>query len=566
MQGGYWYDNHERIVQDVWAEKPSVPRCTLENWSYDTVNFSVEDNIAYVQLVDARTSNGITAKNTAALFDVCDHLFKHPEIKVVVFTASGAYFCTGGAFANTDPEQDQYRPETEASLTEWEMGLEGNYDLARLIYILNCLPQYKVAAIRGENMGAGNSLIASMDYVIAPEEKCKMHFMEVKRGVASCMSWLGTLSKIGSRQMQRVALVGDMISAQEAKFLGLVQEIYGSNAQANERAIALGREIAAKPQPEINAMKNSGPLARFPLMKLPPAVRDGCTELQDDNPNFEAVTNEVIEDCGRTGRPAALRLSQELWPHKSVRLTKCGQQMMRITLSRKSAGNLIDKAMLDGLLDAVVELHKSIGKVRLVEVRAQGDTFCAGLDKDLSEDDAQVQQMLFLFFMQPMPVLCIVEGPVSGVGLALCSTFDLLAADAAKAAFHFEGQTTEKCGVFLGNRCRENLKVAELAQKKAVLNADKAREAKLVTHVFRNAEESVEIVKKYCEKVSLTGPNGVAVQKFFTTKVCTEPMNVERMRALSGHISTRQMDPEFPDAIAGILDKSFYFTPTREYI
>jgi len=362
--------------------------------------------------------------------------------------------------------------------------------------------------------------------------------------------------------MQRFALVGDIVTAQEAKLVGLVQEIFGTNAQANERAVEFGKEVAAKPQAEIQAMKNSGPLARFPLMKLPAAIRDGCAELQDDNPNFEVVTNEVIEDCGRTGRPAALRLSQELWPHKSVSLVKCGQQMWRISLGmpkedaqRKKPGNLINKAMLEGLLDAVVELHRSIGKVRLVEVRAHGDSFCLGLDKDLSEDDEQVQQMLFLFSMLPMPVLGVVEGPVAGIGLALCSTFDLLAADAQKATFAFRGVLPEKCGVFACNRCGDK-KVSELVQSKAVLSAEQACLANLSTHVFRSKEELGEMVRKICAKVSLTGPNGVAVQKFFVQKMCTQPLNLERMKFLSGHISSRQMDPEFPDAIAGIIDKN----------
>lgn len=560
ISSGHWYANHERVVQECLAEKGSnFPRCTLENWDYDTVNFSVEDgsNIAHVQLADLRTSNGLTSKNTAALFDICDYLLKHPEIKVVVFTASGAYFCTGGAFQTAgDPEQLRYTPEMDTMQSEWEAGISGNYDLGLLVYVLNCLPQYKIAAIRGETLGAGNSIIASMDYVIAPEEKCKMHFMEAKRGVASCMSWQGILAKLGGRQTQRLSLIGDLISVQEAKFLGLVQEIHGTNTQANERAFEYGQEIAAQAHSNIAAMKNSGPLAQFPLMRLPPAIIEGCVEMQDDNPDFEAVTREVIEDCGRTGRPAPLRLSQEMWSHKSVKFMKCGQQMMRITLSRKDKGNLIDKAMLEGLLDALVELHKSIGKVRLVEVRAHGDTFCAGLDKDLSEDDAQVQQMLFLFSMLPTPVVGIVEGHVAGFGIALCSAFDLLAADSGKAMFAFGGVNPDKCGLLACNRCGEK-QVRDLVDgSEGKLNAEKAYQVKLVTQIFRSKEECSEIVKEICDKVSLTGPNGVAVQKYFVQKMCTAPMTLERMKSLAGHISTRQMDPEFSDAIRGIMDKN----------
>jgi len=50
---------------------------------------------------------------------------------------------------------------------------------ATMFYLLANIPQYKIASIRGSNMGAGNSLIASMDYVCAPlTKKTKMDFKE----------------------------------------------------------------------------------------------------------------------------------------------------------------------------------------------------------------------------------------------------------------------------------------------------------------------------------------------------------------------------------------------------
>eukprot|EP00442_Polarella_glacialis_P043018 CAMPEP_0115144998 /NCGR_PEP_ID=MMETSP0227-20121206/61855_1 /TAXON_ID=89957 /ORGANISM="Polarella glacialis, Strain CCMP 1383" /LENGTH=49 /DNA_ID= /DNA_START= /DNA_END= /DNA_ORIENTATION= len=48
------------------------------------------------------------------------------------------------------------------------------------------MPQFKVASIRGQSMGAGNSIIASMDYVIAPEQRTSLSFKEATRGLAAC--------------------------------------------------------------------------------------------------------------------------------------------------------------------------------------------------------------------------------------------------------------------------------------------------------------------------------------------------------------------------------------------
>merc|ERR1719460_1957170 len=105
---------------------------------------------------------------------------------------------------------------------------------------------------------------------------------------------------------------------------------------------------------------------------------------------------------------------------------------MRITLQRKDKGNAIDKEMMDGLLDALVELHKGFTSVRMLEVKADGDVFCSGLDKSLKDDDEQVQRLLFLFDMLPMVTVGIVQGPASGFGVALCATFDHICMDANK--------------------------------------------------------------------------------------------------------------------------------------
>merc|ERR1711871_917315 len=138
---------------------------------------------------------------------------------------------------------------------------------------------------------------------------------------------------------------------------------------------------------------------------------------------------------------------------------------------------------------------------------------------------------------------------------AICSTFDVLAVDAEKAKFSFDGLALEKSGLFVANRCGDQ-KVAEFVKQRAVLEAEAAKMAKLASMVFQSHEELNTFIEELCAKVPLTGPNGVAVLKFFVAKFCSDSLTVHRMRDLAGHIASRQEDPEFEDAIAGILDKS----------
>jgi enoyl-CoA hydratase/carnithine racemase len=227
--------------------------------------------------------------------------------------------------------------------------------------------------------------------------------------------------------------------------------------------------------------------------------------------------------------------------------------MMRITLSNKNKENVIDAEMLDGLLDALVELHKSASsQVRLLEVRAEGGAFCNGLDPQLANDDEQVQRMLFLFNMLPMPVLGIIQGRVSGFGLALCSTFDMIWADAQHAAFSFDSLALQNSGLYVVNRFRSSAVVEEMVAKRTTLSAKQAYDNIFITSVFGDLQELELMIRELCEKVSLTGPNGVSQQKPFIHMFSSVPTQLGLLHSLCGHVASRMVDPEFNDSLEGI--------------
>merc|ERR1712050_116569 len=162
-------------------------------------------------------------------------------------------------------------------------------------------------------------------------------------------------------------------------------------------------------------------------------------------------------------------------------------------------------------------------------------------------------QMLFLFNMLPMPVLGIIEGSVSGFGIALSSTFDLIWADKERAPFKFAGLTVASSGLYTVNRFRSVAKVQDLVDRKVTMSAQEAFEAHLITSVFSSELELAEKMKELCGKISTTGPNGVAQQKRYIQKVATTHTNLDKLSSLSAHIGWRQVfDPEFIDAITSI--------------
>lgn len=556
----FWYENYEPLLKEIIKKRKAalMPPGTSADWPYEKVmQFRIEGEIAYVKLVDLRNSNGLTNQMNAALKDMAMELHGRSDVKVLVMTAGGKYFCTGGAFAANDPNDAKFGPPPKPNASNYDIGHAGLTDMGEVVFMLATLPQFKICSIRGENMGAGNSIISSCDYVVAPKDNASMAFIEVKRGVASCPSWQGVLGKMGSLQSRRFTMIAGKAEPDEAHQVGLVDELSDSREASDQRAFAKAAEIAALSSEEVRALKKTGPVQQKPLLKLPAAIAD-LDAMQMDVPDFVEVVEEAIEATGRTGRVPEARLSKELWTNTKVKFAKKGQQVMVLTLNSPDTDNAIDAEMLNGLLDAAIELHKSAGKVRLLEIRATGDFFCSGLDKNASLDPEQLQRLLFLFYMIPMCTVCIIEGKVVGFGNAFSSVCDQVYASTSQATFNYSGVKEDKYCEFLKDR------LGASALEELLTNAGKTNTTKemadlnFTTGTFNDQMELSTSLDTLYEKVRLTTPNGVAEQKNFIAKVCTTPINTSVLDAMADHIASRQAyDTEMQESLKQIFDKDY---------
>jgi len=511
--------------------------------------------MATIKLDDVRNANGLTNKMICALWDIAVELHHRQDVKVAVFSAAGAYFCTGGAFGGSDPDDALYRPELSPGMTEEERSDAGNWPTALTFYLLSTLPQYKIASIRGANMGAGNSLIASMDFVVAPEKKCALSFKEAMRGLAACMSWQGVLSKVGIPNARRLTLCSEEIDAHQARKHGFVDEVISGSLdvalkECDTRALEKGQEIANLDDATIRSMKTTGPYGcKTNLLPCPRGVQD--TEAIKWELGYDEAVKEVISKCGRSGRPLAAQLSDRMWEHDSVQLKRVGKGVAIIKLTSPETGNALDKNTVTALLDALVELHGSVGKVRLVCVHASGDVFCSGLDKSLSSDDEQLHRMLFLFWMLPMYVVGVVKGEVSGLGHALCCTFDMLVAEESRALFDFSGLQLECGGEYVVPRVGTS-KIEQLINMREKQSASQAEELSIVHHVYSTKVELDEFLENLCRKISNTAPNAVAESKVYQQTVGSSTIDIGVLGFMCRHITKRMSDPEFQDALAQI--------------
>jgi len=186
------------------------------------------------------TRNALTG-NTAVdeLVEACSAIRLDTSIRVVVLTAEGPVFSSGGNVKDMLRFQNQkLLPETIRE--EYRNGIQR---LPRALYNLD-VPV--ICAINGPAIGAGLDLTCMCDIRIASE---KATFAEsfVKVGIVPGDGGAWLLPRaVGMSKAAEMAFTGDSLNAQEALACGLVSRVVAPE-KLMEEALNLANKIAANP-------------------------------------------------------------------------------------------------------------------------------------------------------------------------------------------------------------------------------------------------------------------------------------------------------------------------------
>jgi len=174
-----------------------------------------------------------------------------------------------------------------------------------------------------------------------------------------------------------------------------------------------------------------------------------------------------------------------------------GERRATITLARPEKRNALDDVMV-GELTAAFTAAARDPSVKVVVLDARGSAFCAGADLEYLQriasfdleahraDSRALASLFRLIYELRKPVVAAVQGPALAGGCGLAGVCDFVIASREHAAF---GCTEVHIGfipaivmVFLVRRLGEG-RARELVLRGAVLDADEARAAGLVTAV-----------------------------------------------------------------------------------
>jgi cyclohexa-1,5-dienecarbonyl-CoA hydratase len=172
-----------------------------------TILLEAHNHVARVTL-NAPPHNILTIPLMRELGDALATLKNDASIKVIVLSANGRSFCAGVDIADhtADKVAEMIRV------------------FHNIFHQLWAMPQPTIAAVQGAALGGGMELAIGCDLIVA-SERAKFGQPEIKVGVFPPIAALLLPSIIGRGKALQLLLTGETISAQEAKVIGLTQEV-----------------------------------------------------------------------------------------------------------------------------------------------------------------------------------------------------------------------------------------------------------------------------------------------------------------------------------------------------
>lgn len=198
-------------------------------------------------------------------------------------------------------------------------------------------------------------------------------------------------------------------------------------------------------------------------------------------------------------------------------------RVLEVVLEREGKRNLLNGEMCEGLLAALEQAEADAG-IGSVLLSAVGPIFCAGLDLD--EPGGDWGRLFTVGERMTKPVVCTVQGPALGEGLALVANAHVVVA-AHGTSF---GMTEIRTGMwpFLGWRAMERAvgarRAMELALTSKIFQTPEALAWGLVHEVvppFELAERGEELA------VLLGNASGEAVRRGLQFVAATRGMELE---------------------------------------
>jgi methylglutaconyl-CoA hydratase len=174
--------------------------------------------ITIVTLNRPERRNSLTIQLLNELISAIKAASDQPESRVLILRGAGAAFCTG---LDLKEAADQTQAHTTAEM------------VAKTLIALAETRLVTIASVHGAAVAGGAGIMSACDFVVAAE-KTKIGYPEVRRGLVAGLVMTFLRRQVGERNMRELVLGAELIDAERAREIGLVNRVVPPDEVMNE--------------------------------------------------------------------------------------------------------------------------------------------------------------------------------------------------------------------------------------------------------------------------------------------------------------------------------------------
>ncbi len=193
---------------------------TGEHQMTENVRHTIDDQIAKVTLHRPQVHNAFDDVVVTELTETFNELSASDAVRVVVLQTEGKHF-SAGADINWMKRMVEYT---------FDGNVEDARKLARMLQSVRACNKPVIARVHGATFGGGVGLVAACDIAVATK-RAAFALSEVRLGIIPAVISPFVIEKIGPGAARRYALTAERFDADEARRIGLINEVVESVEQ-----------------------------------------------------------------------------------------------------------------------------------------------------------------------------------------------------------------------------------------------------------------------------------------------------------------------------------------------
>lgn len=182
---------------------------------YTRIKYQVEQRVCTVTLSRPEKHNALDDVMVSELSSAFMNAQKSSDVKAVVLRGEGESFCSGADLAYLQ----------RISQYDFHQNQEDSLSLMKLFMQISSHRKPVVAMVHGNALAGGCGLATVCDLVVASKETARFGYTEVRIGFIPALVMIFLVRRVGEARARELTLRGNIISAEEAERIGLVNMV-----------------------------------------------------------------------------------------------------------------------------------------------------------------------------------------------------------------------------------------------------------------------------------------------------------------------------------------------------